>query len=484
MEKIAECPTNTRYKCRQSENSTAEDSNDRFFLQNGLKRPATNTEDSFSFSQPPNGIFSPRGNLSCMKKETPRFGRAENQKSTPTRNMIRKLTAIRNQIRLQRNMENVLHEPPMAQDPLDIPTEESGLEFRRTSATKKRASKKKRGDFGVKLEENLEASTQADIKAVKTTGVVLGLKSLLEMKSAESILSPFASKGSPRTHCPHCTKSLKNSKSICRCRESAKRLNRRTSRSPKILGQKIWEIFQTSKTKTSASKRMLEIFKPQTATTHLNNMKPWQRRRKGSDLNFQSNRCLDTSQTLNVKSSRQAQPQNHKKSTWGLGYMTNPLAQTKLRAKKLPIEFQQEFRNDLLQCFQMSNPQSQKMKPNTSKIPTKWGNKRDEYFKSTQRKRRRPESHKRGKNRAKQNFKTGRKPVLVSLRYQSAKKENVNVSERSDFGFSRRSSRNRGAGQFLYDEMRYMMDSKKGALGQAKRPVRPSFPKKGCLKFN
>ena len=65
--------------------------------------------DSFSFNTKAKEIFNPVENFSCVKKETPKFGRAENQTSTPCANMIKKLTLIRNQIRFEKSFNKVFN---------------------------------------------------------------------------------------------------------------------------------------------------------------------------------------------------------------------------------------------------------------------------------------------------------------------------------------------------------------------------------------
>ena len=204
MRKSSQRETGSPPKQRQSGVSTQEDSNDPFFLQMPQKQGKAK-EDSFSFSRHPNDIFSPVGNFSCVKKETPKFGRAENQKSTPTRNMIRKLTAIRNQIRLQRDMENVLQGPPLVEDPLDFPTEERGLDFTRGSGMKGRRRGLGKPNKGG--------------KGRKCGSKVPGLGSVLQMDSSKSIPIQFKDQNSsPKSYeCDPCQKGGKIGHQKCKC---------------------------------------------------------------------------------------------------------------------------------------------------------------------------------------------------------------------------------------------------------------------------
>lgn len=93
-----------------AELSTRMEKSKDFFLPLG-KSPCEleSKNDSFSFNTKSKEIFNPVENFSCVKKETPKFGRAENQTSTPSQNMIRKLTLIRNQIRFEKSFNQVFN---------------------------------------------------------------------------------------------------------------------------------------------------------------------------------------------------------------------------------------------------------------------------------------------------------------------------------------------------------------------------------------
>jgi len=93
-----------------AELSTTVNMTKEFFLPSGVNHCNLQTRnDSFSFNKKNQDIFNPVENFSCIKKETPKFGRVENQISTPSKNMIEKLTKIKNQIRLEKTLNQVLH---------------------------------------------------------------------------------------------------------------------------------------------------------------------------------------------------------------------------------------------------------------------------------------------------------------------------------------------------------------------------------------
>lgn len=454
MSKSREEDTGTCKKNQNSGVSTKEDSADPFFLQ----MPQTgkqNREDSFSFSRHPNDIFSPTGNFSCVKKETPKFGRAENQKSTPTRNMIRKLTAIRNQIRLQRDMENVLQGPPLVEDPLDFPTEERGLDFTRGSGVKGR--RRGIGIWGKHSKGCLSKEKES------------GLNNVLQMDSSESIPIPFAERKSQvhKYQNGKCQKGGKNTQMKSRCLKIQKSSRRKASRSPKVLGKKIWEIFQSSKKHPQTLKNGIENkISTNQSKPKAKNFKS-HRRTSSYKIPMSHRRISKEPATINglaetLKSNLPFKNDRH----WDLGLFNSNKSTNKLKAKKLPIEFQEEFRQDLLQCFKLSS----KKKPKDLLQTPKWGTGAADYFRTSSKHRNRPDSHRKlqrfPKNPEKMAAKSQRKSGRISLRYQSAKKESSIATRDNNFGFSRRGNRNSGVNQFLFDELRFMMDSKKNKYVQ------------------
>lgn len=81
-----------------------------YFLPSGQNLEDIPTpNDSFSFNKKSKDIFNPLENFSSVKKETPKFGNSENHMSTPVKEMIEKLTKIRNHIRWKKNIEEVIH---------------------------------------------------------------------------------------------------------------------------------------------------------------------------------------------------------------------------------------------------------------------------------------------------------------------------------------------------------------------------------------
>lgn len=106
-------PKKRSKKTFTAEISTNIDLTQNFFLRPGLhpdSLPSRN--DSFSFTNKSKEIFNPVENASCVKKETPKFGRADQHTSTPSKNMLHKLALVRNQIRLENTFKQVLQVPP------------------------------------------------------------------------------------------------------------------------------------------------------------------------------------------------------------------------------------------------------------------------------------------------------------------------------------------------------------------------------------
>ena len=125
-----------------------------FFLPLGVSHcDPQSRNDSFSFNKKNTDIFNPLENFSCVKKETPKFGRTENQISTPSENMMQKYAEIKNQIRLEQALNKVLHfnkETPNGMLPNKLFPGEKAREFqnrrlkraRRVCSSKKMSSKR------------------------------------------------------------------------------------------------------------------------------------------------------------------------------------------------------------------------------------------------------------------------------------------------------------------------------------------------------
>lgn len=97
--------------------STTMNTQQEYFLPSGLNPSDFPTpNDSFSFNKKSKDIFNPLENFSSVKKETPKFGKAENHLSTPTKDMIEKLTKIRNHFRWKKNCKEVFHHKKDAKD--------------------------------------------------------------------------------------------------------------------------------------------------------------------------------------------------------------------------------------------------------------------------------------------------------------------------------------------------------------------------------
>lgn len=91
--------------------STEDSPSNRFYLNKGKNTEKTFeiNNDSFSFNNNQKNIFNKIENLSCVKKETPKFSAMSNQKSAPTENLMANFAAIKNQIRYKENMKKVLN---------------------------------------------------------------------------------------------------------------------------------------------------------------------------------------------------------------------------------------------------------------------------------------------------------------------------------------------------------------------------------------
>ena len=387
-------------KMFKAELSTLDESNPKFFLKNGLNkyRMAPSTNDSFSFHKKDASIFNPTNNFSCVMKETPKFGKVQNQKSIPSANMIKKFTMIKNQIRLKQNMNLILNHIS------DKPKKDSN-------------------SFG----SNFKFSYGPKTKKKFRKSSILNNHNLNKMKD-------LSRKNA-------CHERVQRQKSHC---------NKRTNKSPKVLGQKHLEIFRSKIISKKSSN--LEKF----------------------DCFLSSQRQESTNQEIKKKQFKEWQvnlknsvnSSNKRDSLFQIWKDTNDLCQesilksteSKIRAKKLPKQFQEEFRSGILKSFRNVRRENG---PNTP------SDKKSGFF--------RLKADKEGSIQGTLCSRKNKNSPKINMRYQSASKynrenrcQNENINRKINYKATKRSN-------FLMQELRYMIENKKGRSMSKKSPIVPNF---------
>jgi hypothetical protein len=269
-----------------------------FFLPPGLQRPdLASKNDSFSFTSKSKDIFNPVENASCVKKETPKFGRTDNHTSTPSKNMMNKLARIRNQIRLENSFKQVFQQEP--------------LNFGEKAFAKPSRVSKGR-DFQEKL----------------------GRRGL------------SAKKGNLNTS-GHSKMNQSNSSFLSKKKRVGSQQLNRNKKGPKILGQKHLEIFHSKfLNKQTPSKQTFQGVVSGTGMCHKDPFREFQKR------NYPCNFETDPFSTLKLLTSKRVS----KERMWTkmTPQLTNPNVvgpNPEIRAKNLSKMFKDQFRMGILNSF-------------------------------------------------------------------------------------------------------------------------------------
>ena len=283
-----------------AEISTKMEMSNEFFLRPGMApEDLPSRNDSFSFNNKSKEIFNPVENYSCIKKETPKFGRSENHTSTPSQNIIQKLALIKNKIRLVKTFNEVLK-----QDPNSI------------------------SDFKVSELFPGEKARLFSNKAIKKNRLYRSSKKINRRYQNENEIdssnSSFLSKG----------------------KRMGSQQHKRGKKGPKILGQKHLEIFHSKY--LNKQKNMNERFDCFVSNSTQNKSNANQQKRT-KQVNFK-----DQIMTSQFGKSQNRRPKYPWPDMFPLISTPKMIPKpTQLKAKHLPKQFQTQFRKGIMSSFRM-----------------------------------------------------------------------------------------------------------------------------------